>query len=142
MLRPNGLRRKRNTSSVFITLMSDIFGITPLGAHGGKRPGAGRPRKGAVRPPKPQHPRNVLNSGDHGYLIRRLARDAQDGCKNAAVLLQGVCDGLISGYAAGVEMNYTRRREVTGRGSPNVTRKNDWAMHRVFHPRPIKAPAG
>src|SRR5215831_2198051 len=100
--------------------MVDIFGVTPIGPHGGKRPGAGRPRKGEVRPPKPERPRNVLNSGEHGYLIRRLARDAQDGCKDAAVLLEGVRNGLISGYAAGVEMNYTRRREPNGRGSGNV----------------------
>src|SRR5262245_55494661 len=123
--------------------MSDVFGITPLGPHGGRRPGAGRPRTGEVRPPKPQHPRNVLNSGDHGYLIRRLARDAQDGCKNAAVLLQGVCDGLISGYAAGVEMNYTRRREPNGRGSENMAKARDWRLHRLLNPRPQeKAPPG
>jgi hypothetical protein len=82
-----------------------------------------------------------LNSGDHGYLIRRLARDAQEGCKDAATLLQGVRDGLISGYAAGVEMNYTHRPEPTGRGSPNVTRRNDWAMHRLLNPRPDKGKA-
>src|SRR5262249_61000309 len=85
---------------------------------------------------KSQRSNNVLNSGEHGYLIRRLARDAQDGCKDAAILLEGVHNGLISGYAAGVEMNYTRRREPNGRGSGNVTRRNDWAMHRLLNPRP------
>jgi hypothetical protein len=118
--------------------MVDLFGVTPLGQHGGKRPGAGRPRRGEVRPPKAQRPRNVLNSGDHGYLIRRLARDAQDGCRDAALLLQGVRDGLISGYTAAIEMNYTRRREPTGRGSQNMARARDWRLHRLLNPRPQK----
>jgi hypothetical protein len=125
-------------------LMSDVFGITPIGQHGGRRPGAGRPRKGEVRPPKPERFPNVLNSGDHGYLLRRLARDAQHGCKDAATLLQGVRDGLISAYTAGVEMNYTRRREPNGRGSGNAARTRDWTLHRLFYPRPDKgrAPPG
>lgn len=118
--------------------MSDDFGIPPLGQHGGKRPGGGRPRKGEVRPPK-QRTRGTLNSrgsNNYGYLIRRLARDAQDGVKTAAVLLEGVHNGLISAYAAGCEMNYTRRPEPTGRGSENVSKRLDWAMHRVLNPRP------
>ena len=42
-------------------------------------------------------------------------------------------------YAAGVEMNYCKRREPTGRVEyPNVTKRNDWAMHRVLNPRPPK----
>jgi hypothetical protein len=43
---------------------------------------------------------------------------------------------LISAYAAGCEMNYTRRPEPTGRGSENVSKRLDWAMHRVLNPRP------
>ena len=124
--------------------MPDDLGIIPIGPHGGKRPGAGRPRKGEVRPPKPQRSRNVLNSGDHGYFIRRLARDAQDGCKDAATLLRGVRDGLISAHTAGIEMNYRQRPEPTGRGSPNMSKARDWALHRLFNPRPDKekAPPG
>jgi hypothetical protein len=116
--------------------MVDIFGVTPIGPHGGKRPGAGRPRKGEVRPPKPERPRNVLNSGEPGYLIRRLARDAQGGCKDAATLLQGVRDGLISAHTAGIEMNYRQRPEPNGRGSENAARTRDWALHRLFNPHP------
>ena len=53
------------------------------------------------------------------------------------MLLEGVRSGQISLYAAAVEMNYTRRRELRGRVEyPNVTKKNDWRMHRLFHPRP------
>jgi hypothetical protein len=48
----------------------------------------------------------------------------------------GVHNGLISAYAAGCEMNYTRRPEPTGRGSENVSKRLDWAMHRVLNPRP------
>jgi len=121
--------------------MVDVFGIIPIGQHGGRRPGAGRPRKGEVRPPKPQRPRNVLNSGEHGYLIRRLARDAQDGCKDAATLLQGWHDGLITAHTAGIEMNYRQRPEPTGRGSENVAKVRAWALHRLFNPRPDKEKA-
>jgi hypothetical protein len=70
--------------------------------------------------------------------LARLERDAREGCPEAAVLLQGIRDGRISTYAAAVEMNYTHRPEPSGRGSPNVTKKNDWAMHRLFNPRPLK----
>jgi hypothetical protein len=114
--------------------MPDIFGVTPLGQHGGRRPGSGRPRKGQVRQEKTG---GTLKSvpDRSGYILRRLARDAQDGCKDAAVLLAGIRDGKISEYAAGCEMNYCRRREPTGRGSENRTRANDWAMYRLLNPK-------
>jgi hypothetical protein len=121
--------------------MSDVFGVTPIGQHGGKRPGAGRPRKGEVRP---QRARDILNSQRRSrfdYIVARLARDAQEGCREAAILLQGIRDQKISAYAAGVEMNYCKRRESTGRGSENVTKRNDWAMHKLLYRRPErKAP--
>src|SRR5262245_47116440 len=111
--------------------MVDLFGITPLGQHGGRRPGAGRPRKGQPRQEKTGG--NLKSGHDRSeYVIRRLARDARLGCREAAVLLEGVHTGKISAFAAGVEMSYTRRREPTGRGSENVTKRNDWAMHRNF----------
>jgi hypothetical protein len=118
--------------------MSDNFGVTPLAQHGGKRPGAGRPRKGEVRE-KPRRFRGVLNNGgshSYAYITARLARDAQDGVKVAATLLAGIRDGRISAFAAGVEMNYCKRPEPTGRGSENMTKRRDWAMHRLLNPRP------
>jgi len=116
--------------------MSDFLGITPLGQHGGKRPGAGRPRKGEARE-KTRPTSDKLNTPTGSrYIIARLKRDANDGVKTAAILLQGICDGLISVYAAGAEMNYIRRPEVNGRGSENMTKRRDWAMHRVLNPRP------
>jgi hypothetical protein len=73
------------------------------------------------------------------YFRARLERDARDGVKTAAVLLQGVRDGLISPYAAACEMNYIRRPEPTGRGSENVGKRRDWALYKLLNPRPRKA---
>ena len=117
--------------------MSDNFGVTPLGQHGGKRPGSGRPRKGEVRE-KPQRSRGVLNNGSnsYAYITARLARDAQDGVKVAATLLAGIRDGKISAFAAGCEMNYCKRPEPNGRGSENASKRRDWALHRLLNPRP------
>jgi hypothetical protein len=136
-----GSRRRPEASSILVAFMSDLFGVTPLGQHGGKRPGAGRPRKGEVRP---QRTGAALNSrrSRYGYILARLARDAQEGSPEAATLLRGVHDGLISAYAAAVEMNYCRRCEPLGTGSENATKRNDWAMHRLFNPRPPKVPTG
>jgi hypothetical protein len=114
--------------------MVDLFGVTPLGQHGGKRPGAGRPRKGEVRPQRTRSTLNSRSSSRFDYIVRRLARDAQLGCREAAVLLSGIHDQKISAYAAGCEMNYCRRREPTGRGSENMTKRLDWAMHKLFNP--------
>jgi len=32
-------------------------------------------------------------------------------------------------------MNYRRRREPTGRGSENMAKRRDWALHRLLNPR-------
>jgi hypothetical protein len=71
-----------------------------------------------------------------GYILRRLVRDAQDGVRDAAILLRGIFEGRVSKYAAGVEYGICTRREPNGRGSENVTKRNAWRMHRLFHPRP------
>jgi len=77
------------------------------------------------------------------YLEARLTRDAEEGVRTAAALLQGVHNGTISIYAAAAEMNYTRRREPNGRGSQNMARTRDWRLHRLLNPRPQgKAPPG
>jgi len=83
-----------------------------------------------------RQPDNVRYGNSRAYLEARLARDAEEGCREAATLLHGVRTGVISIYAAACEMNYAKRPEPNGRGSPNVTKKNDWAMHRVLNPRP------
>src|SRR5262249_11586427 len=124
--------------------MSDVFGVTPLGKHGGKRPGAGRPRKGEVRPPK-QKTNSALNSrssSSFDYIVARLARDAQDGCREAAILLDGIHRGLISAHTAGVEMNYCQRRGVTGRGSENMAKARDWTLHKLLRRPDPKAVIG
>jgi hypothetical protein len=119
--------------------MSDDFGVVPLGQHGGRRPGAGRPRKGEVRE-KPQRIRGTLNSrgsNSSAYITARLARDARDGVKTAAMLLEGVRSGVITPFTAGVEMNYCRRREPLGTGSENAAKRRDWALHKLLRsPRP------
>jgi hypothetical protein len=77
------------------------------------------------------------------YLEARLCRDAAEGVRTAAALLQGVHNGTISIYAAAAEMNYTRRREPNGRGSENMAKARDWRLHRLLNPRPQeKAPPG
>jgi len=35
-------------------------------------------------------------------------------------------------------MNYCRRPEPTGRGSENMAKARDWALHRLLNPRPPK----
>lgn len=112
--------------------MGDNFGVTPLGQHGGKRPGAGRPRKGETREKNQNHRVSSKNQygSSYGYILARLARDGRHD------LLEGIRNGRISAYAAACEMNYCKRPEPTGRGSENATRKRDWAMHRVLNPRP------
>jgi hypothetical protein len=131
-----GTKGKSDASSIFVAAMSngfDTFGVVPLGQHGGKRPGAGRPRKGQPRREKTDA--TLKSAPDRsGYILRRLVRDAQDGVRDAAILLRGIFDGRISEYAAGCEMNYCKRREPTGRGSENMTKRLDWAMHKLFNP--------
>jgi hypothetical protein len=53
-------------------------------------------------------------------------------------LLEGVYSNLISAHTAGIEMSYCRRRGVNGRGSENAARARDWALHKLFNPRPAK----
>jgi len=113
--------------------MDDDPGPFKLGSHGGKRVKGQRNANGILRG----------GSNSRAYIEARLERDAALGCRDAAVLLQAAREGRVSMFACGVEMNYCRRPEPSGRGSSgNVTRKNDWAMHRVFNPRPVKAPIG
>jgi hypothetical protein len=103
--------------------------IFKLGQHGGKRLKGQRNASGNLN----------WGSNSRAYIEARLQRDADLGCRAAGLLLQAIHDGRISAYAAAAEMSWIRRREVTGRGSPNVTKKNDWAMHkvlRVLNPRP------
>jgi|SRR6516162_3531162 len=104
-----------------------------LGQHGGKRVKGER------------GPNSTLKRGSSSvaYIEARLRRDAEDGCREAAVMLQGIRDGRVTPYACAIEMNYCKRREPTGRVEyPNVTRANDWKMYKLFYPvRPeLKAP--
>jgi hypothetical protein len=88
-----------------------------------------------------KQPHNVRYGNSRSYIEARLTRDAEEGCREAAVLLHGIRTGLISHYAAAVTMNYTRRREPNGRGSENMSKRLDWTLHRLFHPRPDKGKA-
>ena len=137
MLRPHGTPGTPDASSLLGARMSDNFddfGVIPLGPHGGYRKNAGRPRKGS--PPREKTSASLKSTPDRSrHYLRRLLRDANDGCKDAAILLQGILDGRITEYAAACEMSYCRRREPTGRGSENMTRRNDWAMHKLLNPK-------
>jgi hypothetical protein len=126
-----------HTNPILVARMVDDFGIiTPLQQHGGYRKNAGRPPKNA--PPREKKPRT--KSDQSHYVLRRLVRDAGLGVRDAAILLRGILTGQISEYAAGVEYGICKRREPTGCGSENRTRANDWAMHRLFNPRPVRVP--
>src|SRR5262249_21600937 len=101
------------------------------------------PHPGGRRVKGQRQPYAVRYGNSRAYLEARLARDAEEGCREAAMLLHGVRTGVISIYAAGVEMNYTRRREPNGRGSENASKRIAWTLHRLLNPRPDpKAPIG
>src|SRR5262249_49625823 len=127
-------------SSTLGAAMVDVFGVIPIGQHGGRRPGAGRPRKGEIRPPRASVTLNSQRRTPYAYILARLARDAQEGCREAAILLEGIHKNLISAYAAGCEMNYVKRREPTGAGSENATKRRIWAMHKLLYRRRERQP--
>src|SRR5262245_14976898 len=97
-----------------------------LGQHGGKR------LKGQ------RGPNSTLKRGSSSapYVLARLERDAALGCTDAAILLQGIRDHRISVFAASAEMGYCKRPQPNGRGSENMTKRREWKMHKLFHPRP------
>ena len=97
-----------------------------LGQHGGPR----------VRGQRASPENQIKHGAGPAYIRARLARDAAEGSSDAAILLQGVQDGRISPFAAACEMNYCRRPEPNGRGSENAAKRRDWALHKLFHPRP------
>ena len=43
----------------------------------------------------------LRHGNSRAYIEARLARDASEGCREAAVLLEGIRSGQISHYAAG-----------------------------------------
>jgi hypothetical protein len=115
----------------------DIFDVPPLAQHGGRRTGAGRPRRGEIRPKKQPKPQDKGTA----YVIGRLKRDAALGVKAAALLLSGISAGLITPHQAALEMNFRQRREPSGRArSENVTRSKDWAMHKLMRQLYAKPP--
>src|SRR5262245_9828200 len=81
---------------------------------------------------------SLKHGNSRAYIEARLERDASEGCREAGVLLQAIRDGRITHYAAAVEMGFCRRPEPSGRGSENVTKRNDWEMHKLM--RQLKAP--
>jgi len=141
MLRARGTQAKREPSSILVCSMSDTFDVPPIFQHGGRRPGAGRPRKGEVRLPKKYGSLKSTGSHSVAYILGRLARDEAAGCRDAGILLRGVLERRISAYTAACEMSYCRRPESTGRGSENVAKVRAWALHKLFHPRPDKGKA-
>jgi hypothetical protein len=107
----------------------DAFDVVPLGQHGGRRAGSGRPRKGEVRQKNSRVSlKRYGNNPD--YICARLLRDRRFD------LLEGVRSGKISAYAAAEEMNYIKRPEPLGTGSENAAKRRAWAMHRLLNPRP------
>jgi hypothetical protein len=107
--------------------MPDDLAQPPLGKHGGKRPGAGRPKRGERREKK-QHHRDKLkshygNSAD--YICARLERDGH------LRLLEGVRNLKISAYEAGVQAGYRLRPPNRGTGSDNAAKRRAWALHKL-----------
>ena len=96
----------------------------PLLAHPGGRRVKGQKRATGFR-----------YGNSSAYVEARLTRDAAEGVRTAAILLEGVRNGIISLHAASVEMNYTKPREPNGRGSENRSKVIAWAVHRLFNPK-------
>jgi hypothetical protein len=90
--------------------------IARLGNHGGPRKKGEQGDEVALR----------QRGNSRAYILARLRRD------NRLDLLAGVLEGKISAYAAGCEMNYCRRPPVNGRGSENMARARDWALHKLL----------
>ena len=97
-----------------------------LGRHGGPRRKGERASNGSL----------VKHGSSRAYIEARLKRDAEEGCREAGLLLRAIHDGTISAFTAAVEMNYCKRPEPNGRGSENAARTRDWRLHRLFNPRP------
>jgi hypothetical protein len=89
--------------------------LKPLGQHGGRRPGAGRPKKGEIRERKIQAdaPKNAVNLKPSGstvdYVIRRLLRQGHDD------LAEAVINRKVSAYACSCLLGW-RQRPATQRG--------------------------
>jgi hypothetical protein len=97
----------------------DLGHIARLQQHGGKRVKGEQGDEVALR----------HRGNSRAYILARLQRD------NRLDLLRGVLDGTISAFAASVEMSYTRRPPVNGRGSENMARARDWKLYRLLNPR-------
>jgi hypothetical protein len=97
----------------------------PLLAHPGGRRAKGQKRADGLR----------YYGNSSAYHEARLTRDAAEGVRTAAILLAGVRSGVISLHAAACEMNYTKPRVPTGRGSENVSKRIAWAMHKLLNPK-------
>jgi len=72
----------------------------------------------------PAQPKPCGNS--HERLIELLERGGH------TELLAAVRGGQLSAYAACCEVGYRKRREPTGRGSPNARKRRDWAIMLAF----------
>jgi hypothetical protein len=105
----------------------DLGHIARLGNHGGPHKKGEQGDDVSLR----------QRGNSRAYILSRLRRDAENGGgRDVKALLAGVLNGQISAYAAAIEMGYSHRKPPIGRVEyPNVTKKNDWAMHRVLHPR-------
>ena len=88
-----------------------------------------------------RQPDNVRYGNSRVYIEARLTRDAEEGCREAGILLAGIRSGAITHHQAAIVMSYTRPREPNGRGSENVAKAKAWALHKLFHPRPDKGKA-
>jgi len=108
--------------------MPDDLAQPPLGKHGGKRPGAGRPRKGETR--EKNQPHRVSLKSQYGnsadYICARLERDGH------LRLLEGVRNLKISAYEAGVQAGYCRRPVNRGGGSDNQAKRRAWDVRALI----------
>src|SRR5262249_60854720 len=93
------------------------------------------PHPGGRRVKGQRQPYAVRYGNSRAYLEARLARDAEEGCREAAMLLHGVRTGVISIYAAGVEKDYTRQREAHRHGSEEASKPTGCALLRLLNPR-------
>jgi hypothetical protein len=102
--------------------MPDDLARPKLGSHGGKRPGAGRPRKGETREKKQGDDVTSKSQRGHSvdYLRSRLLRDGH------IALVEAIDAHRISTFTAAEAVGYVGRPPPRGTGSDNQAKKRAW----------------
>jgi hypothetical protein len=108
--------------------MPDNLAAPQLNKHGGKRPGAGRPKKGETR--KKNQRFDVTSKPTRGhsvnYIIARLQRDG------LTKWIEAIHQGKLSAFAVACELGWAKRPTNLGTGSQNAARKRAWDIRAMI----------